>query len=156
MKFSDVLIAVATINMVFVLIIYPLDLAFTSALGLANGYLTSGFVCGLVSASVAGIVFAGKIQESRKVAIAKITVVGGLLNTLLGTIAFFGPANVTYAMQSYNGQYGTLSAWQWALWQALCADMLAFEFVAVLAVTTIIGLYIGSALRKPKKPKKIV
>lgn len=151
-KNGDILIAIATFNMVFVLIMYPSDLAFTSALGLTNGYLTSGIVCGLVSALVVGIVFAGKIQESRWAAIAKIAVVGGLFNTLLIAIVGFSPTHTTYAMQSYNGQFGsTLSSYQWTLWQGLYADMVSFEFVAVLAVTTIVGLYIGSMLRKPKK-----
>ena len=152
MKFSDILIAMATLNFVFALIVYPLDLAFTSAFGLTNGYYPSGIVCGLLSALVAGVVFAGKIQESRWAAIAKITVVGGLFNNLLVAIALFSPTHTAYATQSYNGQYGsTLSAYQWTLWQGLYADMVAFEFVAVLAVTTIIGLFIGSMLRKPKK-----
>jgi hypothetical protein len=150
LKFSDVLVAVATINMVFVLIVYPLDLAFVSAFGLTNGYYLSGIVCGLVSALVVGIVFAGKIQESRKEAIAKITVVWGLFLNLLAAIGAFSPTNATYATQSYNGQYGTLSAFQWTLWHAMYADMIAFELVAVIALTTIVGLYIGSMLRKPK------
>ena len=137
---------------VFALIIYPSDLAFTSALGLNNGYLTSGTVCSFVVVLVAGIVFAGKIQESRWAAIAKITVVWGAFNYLVVVSALFSPTHTAYATQSYNGQYGsTLSAYQWTLWQGLYADMLSFELVAVLVVTAIIGLYMGSMLRKPKK-----
>ena len=152
MKFSDILIAMATLNFVFALIVYPLDLAFTSAFGLTNGYYPSGIVCGLLSALVAGVVFAGKIQESRWAAIAKITVVNGLFLYLLAFIAAFSPAHTTYATQSYNGQYGgTLSAYQWTLWQGMYADMIGFELVAVLSVPIIVGLYIGSMLRKPKK-----
>ena len=66
-------------------------------------------------------------------------------------MALFSPTHTTYATQSYNGQYGsTLSAYQWTLWQGMVADMIALELVAVMAVTTIVGLYIGSRLRKPK------
>jgi len=137
---------------VFALITYPLDLAVISALGLTNGYLASGIVCSFVVALVAGIVFAGKIQESRKEAIAKITVVWGAFWYLLWTVAGFSPTHTTSATQSYNGQYGsTLSAWQWTLWQGLYADMLGFELVGVFVVTAIVGLYIGSMLLKPKK-----
>jgi hypothetical protein len=152
MKNGDVLNVVATMAVVFALIIYPSDLAFVSALGLTNGYLPSGLVCSLVVALVAGIVFAGKIQESRWAAIAKITVVWGSFNYLVVVSALFSPTHTTYAMQSYNGQYGSiLSAYQWTLYQALYADTLTFELVAVFVVTAIIGLYIGSMLRKPKK-----
>jgi hypothetical protein len=152
LKNGDVLIVVATMAVVFALIVYPLDLAFVSALGLTNGYLPSGLVCSLVVALVAGIVFAGKIQESRWAAIAKITVVWAVFNTLVVSGALFSPTHTTYATQSYNGQYGsTLSAYQWTLWMGMYADMLSFELVAVFVVTTIVGLYIGSMLRKPKK-----
>jgi hypothetical protein len=152
LKNGDVLIVVATMAVIFALIIYPSDLAFTSALGLNNGYLTSGTVCSFVVALVAGIIFAGKIQESRWAAIAKITVVWGVFNYLVVASALFSPTHTTYAMQSYNGQYGsTLSAYQWTLWMGLYADMLSFELVAVFVVTAIVGLYIGSMLRRPKK-----
>ena len=65
MKNGDVLIVVATMTVVFALISYPLDLVVISVLGLTNGYLASGFLGSLVVALVVGIVFAGKIQESR-------------------------------------------------------------------------------------------
>ena len=152
MKNGDVLIVVATMAVIFAFVMYPLDLVFVPALGLNSGYYTSGFVCSLVVALVAGVVFAGKIQESRKEAIAKITVVWGVFNYLVVVGALFSPTHTTYAMQSYNGQYGsTLSAYQWTLWMGMYADMLSFELVAIFVATAIVGLYIGSMLRKPKK-----
>jgi hypothetical protein len=152
LKIGDVMIAVATMAVVVAFIAYLLDLVFVPALGLVNGYAVSYVVYGLVSAIVAGAVFAGKIQESRKEAIAKITVVWGLFWFLLANVFTAFSADGTYATQQYAGQYGTnLSAEQWAYWQFMYTDMAALTIVGIAVVTAIVGLYIGSMLRKPKK-----
>ena len=152
MKTGDILIVVATMAVVVAFISYALDLVFVPALGLINGYLASYVVYGVVSALVAGIVFAGKIQEARKEAIAKITVVWGLFWYLLANIFSAYSAAGTYTTQSYTGQYGTnLSAIQWFYWQFMSTDMGALKVVGAAVVTAVVGLYVGSMLRKPKK-----
>ena len=152
MKNGDVLIVVATMAVVVAFIAYLLDLVFVPTLGLVNGFAVSYVVYGLVSAIVAGAVFAGKINESKREAIAKITVVWGLFWYLLANIFSAYSANGTYATQQYTGQYGTnLSAQQWTYWQFVYTDMAALTIVGIAVATAIIGLYIGSMLRKPKK-----
>ena len=152
MKTGDVLIVVATMGVVVALIAYPIDLACAATLGLVSGILLSLVVCIFVSALFSGVVFAGKIQESRWIAIAKITVVWGLLIYIYAIISQAYSAGGTYAIQSYNGQYGaTLSASQSVYWQIMFGDMVALEIVAIAIVATFVGLTIGSMLRKPKK-----
>ena len=152
MKTGDVLIAVATMAVVYALIAYFLDLAFVSGLGLVNGYSTSALVTMFISALFVGAVFAGKIQESRREAIAKITIVWGLLTYILVAIAQAYSEAGAYAPQYYAGQYGaTLSQQQLVFWQLMLTDMISLEFVAFALVTGFIGLYVGSMLRKPKK-----
>jgi hypothetical protein len=152
LKFSDIVIAVATMAVVVAFICTPLDLAFVSALGLESGYPIAFIVYLLVSALIVGYVFAGKIQEARKEAIAKITVVWGAFWMVLATIV---PAQAewgAYVREAYQGQYGsTLSTYGWVNWESVYTEMFASITVIMAVVTSIIGLYIGSKLRKPKK-----
>jgi len=152
LKNGDVLIVMATMIVITAFIAYPFDLVFISALGLINGMYASIVVGTLVNALIVGVVFAGKIRESRWAAIAKITVVWESVWYILSTILGYSPNGTTYAQQSYNGQYGTtLSVSQWITWQVMTVDWYVLMMVALTMVFTIIGLYIGSMLRKPKK-----
>ena len=151
MKFSDMVIAVAAMGVVAALIGGLLDLAFVSALGLVVGYPVSFIVYMFIAALVGGYVFAGKIQEARKEAIAKITVLWGAFWIILATIV---PAQAewgAYVRQAYQGQYGaTLTIAEWVNWESVFLEIFALETIIIVVVTSIIGLYIGSMLRKPK------
>ena len=154
LKTGDALIVMSTMTLIYALVVYPFDLVVVSALGLTNGWIASGVVAALISALVAGVVFAWQIQEYKKEAIFKITVLWALLWYVAGLILESFSTFGTYATQSYEGQYGaTLSAYQWELWQGMVGDSIYLELVVVAVVTAVIGLYVGSMLRKPKKAR---
>jgi hypothetical protein len=57
-----------------------------------------------------------------------------------------------YIMSAYHGQYGaTLTANEWVNWESVFTDMWVTITLTMAVVTSIIGLYIGSMLRKPRK-----
>jgi len=152
LKFGDVVMSVATIAVISALIAVPFDMVFVSALGLAEGWPVSGIVTFFLSTLIGGYVFAGKIWEARREAIAKITVLwAALMMLVLGNFpaqADWGP----WVKAQYQGQYGTtLSAHDWVAWEGMYLDLVTFLWVVVALVAGFVGLYVGSMLRKPKK-----
>jgi len=151
MKFGDIAIAVATMAVVVAFICTPLDLAFASALGLASGYPISFIVYLFISALVGGYVFAGKIREARREAIAKIAGVWGAFWMILATVVPAQAEWAAYVRESYQGQYGAaLSTYDWVNWESVFTEMFGTITVVVAVVTCVIGLYLGSTLRKSK------
>ena len=151
MKFGDALMSVATISVISALIHAPLDMVFVSALGLTSGYAASAFVSFFLSALISGYIFAGKIWEARREAITKITVLWAALVIL---VLKFEPTQAHWGLlaeEAYQGQYGTtLSTIEWVHWEIMYRDIFVFLFVVVALVLGLIGLYVGSMLRKPK------
>jgi hypothetical protein len=153
LKFSDVVICVASIAVISALIHAPLDMVFVSALKLTLGYTVSVIVSFFLSTLISGYIFAGKIWEARREAITKITVLWAVLVMLVLRI---GSASVAHwgqmAEEAYQGQYGTtLSTLEWVHWEFMYLDVFGFIFVGMALVLGLIGLYVGSMLRKPKK-----
>jgi len=155
LKFSDVVIAVATIVVIFALIAAPLELVFVSALGL-EGQILAVFVSFFLSALINGYIFAEKLREARREAITKITVLWTALEYLLGftvlaAVADWGPE----VKETYQGQYGvTLSTEEWVHWEMMYQDINVFLVVGMALVLGFIGLYVGSMLRRPAKSQK--
>ncbi len=151
MKFEDLVISVALIAVISALIHAPLDMVFASTLGLASGPTAATFVSFFLSTLICGYIFAGKISEARREAIAKITV---LWAAFVFLILQSKPAQAhwgQFAQEAYQGQYGTnLSTIQWLHWEIMYLDIFVFLFVLVSLVLGVIGLYAGSMLRKPK------
>jgi len=153
MKFADVVTCVASMAVITVLIAFPLEMVFVSALGLAFGYPISLGVSVFLSALISGYIFAGKIWEARKETIAKITVLwAALMMVLVGigsaTIADFGPM----VKEKYQGQFGTtLSTSEWVNLESMYYDAFIFQTVGLILVLGFIGLHIGSMFRKPKR-----
>jgi hypothetical protein len=152
LKFGDVVMCVASIAVISALIHAPLDMVFVSALGLTLGYIVGTFVCFFLSALVSGYIFAGKIWEARREAIAKITVLWAALVIL---VLKFEPTQAhwgLFAEEAYQGQYGTtLSTIEWVHWEIMYLDIFVFLFVVVALVLGLIGLYAGSMLKRPAK-----
>ena len=105
-------------------------------MGLQSGYPVSFIVYLLISALVGGYVFAGKIQEARKEAIAKITVVWGAFWMILATIV---PAQAewgAYVRQAYQGQHGaTLTINEWVNWESVYVEM----FGSITVIMAVVG-----------------
>ena len=155
MKFGDVIIAVASLTVAFILFDCVFSLALVPTTSTNGGAMVAVIVSVLVSGFVVGYVFAGKIQEeSRRVSIGKVVVlfaaVFGLLITMVyGAIYHFGLMTDEILRNMYN-----TSAWTNTNWFSYEVMMLGIDvalFVVFALVFGFIGLYVGSMLRKPKK-----
>ncbi len=130
-------------------------MVFVSASGLASGATAATFVSFFFSALICGYIFAGKIREARRDAISKIAV---LWVAFVFLVLQFKPAQADwgqFAKEAYAGQYGTISSTiEWLHWEIVNLDIFVFLFVVVALVSGIVGLYVGSMLRKPKDAKR--
>ena len=94
-------------------------------------------------------------MEARNEAIAKITV---LWAALVFLILQFKPAQAQWGLmvaEAYHGQYGTtLSTLEQVHWEIMYLYIFVFMFVALALVLSLIGLYGGSMLWKPKTSQK--
>jgi uncharacterized RDD family membrane protein YckC len=88
LKFSDVILAVATVAVIYVLVYYVLGIALIPSMGSYWGLNSAAIVSMLVAGLVVGCVFAGKIQEESKMrAVGKIAVLFGAVMSSATMIA---------------------------------------------------------------------
>jgi len=158
LKFGDLVICVALMAVVFALIAFPLEMAWLSALGISGmtswGYILSLIVSLFLSALISGYIFSGKIWEARREAITKIAVLWAALVLLFaiivpGSIADYGLSVKEEYLAANPG--ATLSTFEWVTWEYMYLDMFMFLMVGMALLLGLIGLYVGSMLRKPKK-----
>jgi high-affinity Fe2+/Pb2+ permease len=153
LKFGDIIIAVASLTIVAVLIMFPLTLAFTSTLGNFGGFMLSAVVAFLLGAIIVGYVFTRRIwEENRTRTIAKIAVLFTLLVMVAVLIENAASADWTpMVRESYleanPGASPSTSDWYYIERLALVQD--DFFNVVLLFAIAFIGLYIGSILKKP-------
>jgi hypothetical protein len=154
LKFSNVILAVATLAVIDVLVYFVLGIALipmNSTWGLNVAFIVSL----LVSALIVGYVFAGKIQEESRIrAVGKIAVLLGAVESSVVMLA--NSANGYYSAwvkETLQSMYST-GAWttmDWYVYEQLAlVEQVALNVVLAL-VLSFIGLYAGSMLRKPKK-----
>ena len=156
MKFSDVVLAVATDAVIWVFVYTLFGMALIpSALGSYLGNISAGCISVLVAGLVVGFVFAGKIQEESRIrAVGKITV----LHAVVGV--FF--VLMSFSINSYSGAIlkeglesmlstGAWTTTDWFAYVQLAIFMNVAINVALTLVVSFIGLYAGSMLKKPKK-----
>jgi hypothetical protein len=155
LKFSDVILAVATVAVIDVLVDFVLCIVLIPSMGAYWGLNSSFIISALVAGLVVGWVFAGKIQEeSRMRAVGKIAVLLGAVEAaavmLSASANGYFNAFVTETLQS---MFST-SAWTTTDWfvytQFALLEGVVLNVVLVL-VLGFIGLYAGSMFRKPKK-----
>jgi hypothetical protein len=155
LKFSDVILAVASASVIDVLLIGVLLMVFISSLGSYWGLNAAGMVSVLIAGLLVGIAFAGQIQEeSRMKAVGKIAILAAFVQLFAVLIGF--PGNSYYgawAKETLQSMYST-ATWATMDW-FVYEGMVTFLDVALNVVLTLvlgfIGLYVGSMLRKPKK-----
>lgn len=155
MKFSDVILAVATAIVIDFLLYFALGIVLIPSMGSYLGLNSAAIISILVTGIVVGCVFALKIQEESRVrAVGKITVlVGAIISfaVMLGNSAngYYG----NWIKETLQSAYST-GAWtttDWYVYEQLwLVGQVALNVVLVL-VLGFIGLYAGSMLRKPKK-----
>jgi hypothetical protein len=157
LKFSDVILAVASFAVLDVL----LEFVFSIALIPANtwvGFNLAGILSVLVSALIIGYVFAGKIhEESRMMSIGKIVVLTAALMTLAvmaeySTLPHYGLlVDNNLQTSSYYKSSWTNTDWL-AFEHLMLVEWVAVPLIYVL-VFSFIGLYLGS-MRKPSPKTK--
>jgi hypothetical protein len=157
LKFSDVVVAVASLFVVAWLVNAVLNFALIPMSTSFGGDLAF-ILSALVSAIIVGYVFAGKIrEESRMASIGKVVILFAVMMML--TVWTTGGAAGHYSAwvdENLKTMYNTTS---WAnvdwFWFEM---MLLMVITAVYAVFTLvfgfIGLYVGS-LRKPSAKTKV-
>jgi hypothetical protein len=156
LKFGDVIVAVASWQVVFILVHTVLSIALIP-MSSYWGFNVDSILSFLVSALIVGYVFAGKIrEESRMVSIGKIVVLSAVLTmfaTMIGVSAT-GHYNA-WVDESLRNMYST-GSWTNTDWVAfehmMLVEWAVFPVVYAL-VFSFIGLYLGS-MRKPSAKTK--
>jgi len=155
-EFGDVIVAVASLAVVYVLIYSVVSVALVpmnSVWGLNVAFVVSV----LVSASIVGYVFAGKIrEESRMVSIGKVVVLFAFVIMLLALMGSGVGHSGALIDENLQNMYDT-SSWT-------NTDWFAHEMMAVVGNTSVnillalalsfIGLYLGSMRTPSAKTKK--
>jgi cation transport ATPase len=155
LKFGDIIIAVASLTIIAVLIMFPLTLAFTPTLGNFGGFMLSAVVAFLVSAIIVGYIFTRRIwEENRTRTIAKIAVLFTLLVMVAVLIENAASADWTPMvredyLKANPGASPSTSDWYYIERLALVQD--DFINVVLMFAIAFIGLYIGSILKKPAR-----
>ena len=154
MKFSDVILAVATIFVIWILLGSLLNLALIPA-NTSIGGEVSVMISVLISALIVGYVFAGNIwEESRMKSIGKIIILFAVLMVIAVMMVYAVlPDFRTVLIDALNSMYGasTTASWTHTDWFAHELMLLALEdalFAVYGLVFGFIGLYLGS-MRKP-------
>jgi len=152
LRFGDVVTAVASLIIIFILILFPLSLVLTPALGNFEGFMLSAVVSFFLSAIIVGFIFTQKIWEARREAIAKIAV---LFTVLVSVVVIMENAAATDWTPMTKEDYtkanptATPSAFEWYIIERLAIVSDSFLNIVMVLPLVFIGLYIGSMLRKP-------
>jgi hypothetical protein len=155
LKFSDVILAVATVGVIYVFVYSVLGMALVPSIGSYWGLNSAAIVSMLVAGLVVGFVFAGKIQEESRIrAVGKIAVLFGAVMSSAVMIALSANGYYNAWVTEYLQSTFSTGAWTTTDWyvygQLVLAGQVALNVLLAL-VLGFIGLYVGSMLRKPKK-----
>jgi len=155
LKFEDIIIAVASLTIIGVLIMFPLTLVLTPARGIFEGFMLSAIIAFLLSSIIVGYIFSQKIwEENRTKTILKITVLFTLLVMTLVLIENAASNDWTpMVKENYKDIYPAASPstpdWYYIERLAIIED--DFINAVLMLALTFTGLYIGSTLKKPTK-----
>ncbi len=155
LKFSDVILALATFAVIDVLVDFALGMALIPSLGAYWGINSSFILSALVAGLMVGWVFAGRIQEESSIrAVGKIAILLGAAEIFV--VMLSSSANGYYnawVKESLQSMFST-SAWTTMDWfvysQFALIEGVVLNVVLVLALG-FVGLYAGSIIKKPKK-----
>ena len=158
MKFSDVILAVATVAVIFVFVYFAFALALIPSLGSYLGVNSAGIVSILVAGLVVGCIFAGKIQEESRIrAVGKIAVLFGAETSFVTVLSLSANGySSAWIKENLQSMYST-GAWtttDWFVYEQLALVTQVALNVLLALVLGFIGLYAGSMLRRPAKSQK--
>ena len=155
MKFSDMIIAAASLAIISKLTYLPLALALSSPLGVYAASLLSVIISILASAIITGYIYTQKIwEENRTKTITKIIVLVAALVWLSSSIETAPSADWTPKIRAEwltANPTATPSALEWYYIENLILNLQIFVAIALALALGFIGLYIGSQLKKPTK-----
>ena len=155
MRFGDVITAAALLFLVTVLISYPLEIVLISVLGLHSGPPIGASISVFLGALIIGYVFSGRITDSRKEAIVKISVLFTVLMlfSIVLNNAVLGEDFTKWVHESYQESNPTasLTTFEWFMVGGLFIGSQMFMNGIVLFLLSLIGLFIGSMVRKKTK-----
>ena len=153
MKFGDVVTAVASLTVIYILLEFVLLAVFVQV----NSYWGAdvALILSILMASlIVGYVFAAKIhEESRRGAISRIVVLFTLVLAFYTMASFANPYLDTSMNESLESMFST-GGWttmDWVSYSAFLMEMMVALYVVFALVFGFIGLFVGSMLRKPKK-----
>jgi len=155
LRFGDVITAVASLFLVTVLISYPLEIVLISILGLYWGPTIGALISVLLGAFIIGYLFSGKIKDGDwKEAVFKISVLFTVLMlfSIVLNNAVLGEYFTDWVHETYQESNPTasLTTFEWFLVGGLFIGSQMFMNVIILFVFSLIGLFVGSRLRKKK------
>jgi len=158
LKFSDVILAVATMAVIFVFVYFVFALALIPSLGSYWGVNSAAIVSILVAGLVVGCIFAGKIQEESRIrAVGKIAVLFGAETSFVTVMSLSANGySSAWIKENLQSMYST-GAWtttDWFVYEQLAIVTQVALNVLLVLVLGFIGLYVGSMLRKPVKSQK--
>jgi len=153
LKFGDVITAVASLAVVYML----LDFVLLGVVITVNSYWAPDIatvVSVLVASLIVGYVFVGKIKEESRIgAIGRIVVLSTVVLTFYTMALFTNPYGGALIEETLESMFST-SGWttmDWVVYSQLLMVMIVALNVVFDLVFGFVGLYAGSILRKPKK-----
>jgi len=155
LKFSDMIIAVASLILLGFILDTFLLVAFGSLSASSTSDMLSFVIAVLVASLVVGYVFASKIQdESRIKATGVIAVLSAFVLLILFAIVIANGFASPWFQDSLNSMFNKTTA-QWSHYDlnAYAAFSVSVEVIIGLVIS-FIGLYIGSMLKKPTAKTK--
>ena len=154
MKFGDVATAVASLFIITILISYPLEVLLISFLDLTLAPTVGAIISVLLSAVTIGYIFSGKIANGNRWVIMKISVLFAVLMLFLIVLnnAVLGSYFTDWVQETYmeSNPSASLSTFEWFLVGGLFIGSQMFMNAIVLLVFSLMGLFVGSKLRKKR------
>jgi len=157
LKFGDVITAVASWQVVFILVHTVLSIALIP-MNSYWGFNVDSIMSFLISALIVGYVFAGKLrEESRMISIGKVVVFSAVLTMFAGMIGVSATGHYNaWVDENLRNMYST-GSWTNTDWVAfehmMLVEWAVFPVVYALAFG-FIGLYVGAMRKSSTKTKE--
>ena len=154
MKFGDIVTAVASLFLITILISYPLEVLLISFLDLTLAPTVGAIISVLLGAVTIGYIFSGKIDDGKRWVLIKISVLFTVLMlfSIVLNNAVLGNYFTEWVQETHmeSNPSASLSTFEWFLVGGLFIGSQMFMNAIVLLVFSLIGLFVGSKLRKKR------
>ena len=152
MRFGDVITAAASLFLIAILMSYPLEVVMVSTLDLQSGPPIAAVVSVLLSALIVGYVFSGRINNGRREAIFRISMLFTVLMlfSIILNNAVLGEDFSSWIHESYleSNPDASLTSFEWFMVGGVVIGSQMFMNVIILFIFSFTGLFVGSRLKK--------